>query len=71
VLWTTNTLYKSIEKKDRNVSEPLQFYVRNVRTPYEVVIMEVGKDRISGYLSTPKDTATAATGVPIAAVRPQ
>ena len=62
---------KSIEKKDRNVSEPLQFYVRNDRVPYEVVVMEVGKDRISGYLSTPKETTTAATGTPIAVARPQ
>ena len=51
---------KSIEKKDRTVSEPVQFYVRASRMPYEIVVMEVAKDRISGYLSTPKEMATAA-----------
>lgn len=51
---------RSLEKKDRTVAEPLQFLVRGTRIPYEVVVMEVAKDRISGYLSTPKDTTTAA-----------
>jgi hypothetical protein len=51
---------KSIEKKDRTVSEPVQFYVRASRLPYEIVVMEVTKDRISGYLSTPKEIASAA-----------
>jgi hypothetical protein len=51
---------KSIEKKDKNVSEPVQFYVRASRSPYEIVVMEVAKDRISGYLSTPKEVASAA-----------
>lgn len=43
---------KTVEKKDRNVNEPLQFYVS--RSLYEVVVNNVGKDQISGYLSTPK-----------------
>ncbi len=51
---------KSVEKKDRTVSEPVQFYVRASRMPYEIVVMEVAKDRISGYLSTPKEMASAA-----------
>jgi septal ring factor EnvC (AmiA/AmiB activator) len=63
---------KSIEKKDRNVAEPLQFYVRSSHTPYEVVVMEVGKDRITGYLSTPKDmTAGAPAASPAAPARAQ
>jgi len=45
---------KSIEKKDRTVGEPLQFRVRDARAPYEIVVMEVSKDRVIGYLSTPK-----------------
>jgi len=28
--------------------------------PYEIVVMEVTKDRIAGYLSTPKEIASAA-----------
>jgi uncharacterized phage infection (PIP) family protein YhgE len=45
------------EKKDRNINEPLQFYVS--KSLYELVVNTVGKDSsgkemISGYLSTPK-----------------
>jgi uncharacterized phage infection (PIP) family protein YhgE len=43
---------KQVEKKDRNVNEPLQFYVS--KSLYEVVVNTVGKDQITGYLSTPK-----------------
>lgn len=43
---------KKTEKKDRYINEPLQFYVS--RSLYELVINSVGKDQISGYLSTPK-----------------
>jgi hypothetical protein len=50
---------KNIEKKDKTVGEPVQFYVRGARAPYEIVVFEVGKDQAKGYLSTPK-TATAA-----------
>ena len=51
---------RSVEKKDRTVAEPVQFLVRGSRTPYEMVVMEVSKDRITGYLSTPKEMASAA-----------
>jgi hypothetical protein len=54
---------KSIDKKDRNVDEPMQFYVRGVRAPYELVVMEVTKTGVNGYLSTPKETGgTAPSG---------
>jgi chromosome segregation ATPase len=43
---------KQVEKKDRNINEPLQFYVSN--SLYELVVNTVGKDQVSGYLSTPK-----------------
>jgi chromosome segregation ATPase len=46
---------KSTEKKDKNVNEPVQFYVSKAAQPYELVVNSVGKDTISGYLSTPKD----------------
>lgn len=46
---------KSIEKKDKTVAEPVQFYVKGARIPYEIVVFEVLKDRASGYLSTPKE----------------
>jgi len=43
---------KLVEKRDRNINEPLQFYVSN--SLYELVVNTVGKDTVSGYLSTPK-----------------
>ena len=45
---------KRVEKKDRTVNEPLQFYVAKYRQPYEMVVNEVKQDRIVGYLSQPK-----------------
>ncbi len=46
---------KNIEKKDKTVNEPVQFYVRGARAPYEIVVFDVQKDRAVGYLTTPKD----------------
>ncbi|HKD07917.1 MAG TPA: hypothetical protein VKB79_18605 [Bryobacteraceae bacterium] len=43
---------KTVEKKDRNINEPLQFYVS--KSLYEVVVNTVSKDQITGYLSKPK-----------------
>jgi len=45
---------KTVEKKDKNVNEPLQFYVARARQPYEIVVNEVKKNQIVGYLATPK-----------------
>jgi len=50
---------KRIEKKDKTVNEPVQFYVRGARPPYEIVVFEVSKDRVVGYLSTPKEAGAA------------
>ncbi len=47
---------KHIEKKDKTVNEPVQFYIRGARTPYEIVVFEVSKDRATGYLATPQET---------------
>ncbi len=43
---------KLTEKRDRNINEPLQFYVSN--SLYELVVNTVAKDTVSGYLSSPK-----------------
>ena len=50
---------KRVEKKDRTINEPVQFYTTKARQPpYELaVVNEVKKDRIIGYLATPKVTA--------------
>lgn len=45
---------KKVEKRDKSINEPLQFYTSKARQPYEIVINEVGKDLIVGYLATPK-----------------
>jgi len=45
---------RAIEKKDRTMFEPLQFYTGRDRQLYEVVIFNVNKNKVSGYLSTPK-----------------
>ena len=47
-----------IEKKDRQANEPLQFYVGGSRQPHELVVNQVGKDLIVGYLATPKAPAS-------------
>ena len=57
---------KKVEKKDRIINEPVQFMVTKVRQPYslevnelyEIVVNEVGKDRIKGYIATPKPQAS-------------
>lgn len=56
---------KSIEKKDKTVGEPVQFYVRGARAPYEIVVFDLTKDEAKGYLSTPKSaTAPAPSATP-------
>jgi len=43
-----------IEKKDKTLLEPVQFYRKGSRQLNEIVVYAVQKDRITGYLSTPK-----------------
>jgi chromosome segregation ATPase len=45
---------KQVEKRDKTVNEPVQFYLAKARQPYEIVVNEVTKGQITGYLSTPK-----------------
>jgi len=49
---------KKIEKKDRTINEPLQFYTGRERALFEVVVNAVNKDTVTGYLSTPRSAAT-------------
>jgi hypothetical protein len=51
---------RTIEKKERGLAEPLQFYTGRDRLLYEVVIWTTEKNRVTGYLSTPK-TVTSLT----------
>ncbi len=45
---------KTVEKKDRNLNEPIQFYTAKARQPDEIVVNQVAKDKIVGYLASPK-----------------
>lgn len=46
---------KSIEKKDKNLDEPVQFYSGKSPMLFEIVVNSIGKNQVSGYLSTPKN----------------
>ncbi|PYS55552.1 MAG: hypothetical protein DMF76_25825 [Acidobacteria bacterium] len=61
---------KTIEKKDKTSGEPVQFYVKGSSrmAPYEIVVFDVGKNQITGYLATPKEGGAAAP--PAAAAAP-
>jgi len=61
---------KTIEKRDKTSGEPVQFYVKGSArmAPYEIVVFDVGKNQINGYLATPKDGGAAAP--PAAAAAP-
>jgi hypothetical protein len=52
-----------IEKKDKTLLEPVQFYRKGSRQLHELVVFAVQKDRITGYLSTPKAGDAAAASV--------
>jgi chromosome segregation ATPase len=45
---------KTVEKKDRTINEPIQFYTSKARQPDEIVVNQVQKNEIVGYLATPK-----------------
>jgi hypothetical protein len=45
---------KLVEKKDKTVNEPVQFMLSRATIPFEIVVNEVKKDMISGYISSPK-----------------
>jgi uncharacterized protein YlxW (UPF0749 family) len=55
---------KSIEKKDKNQSEPVQFYTGRDHMLYELVAWTVDKNKITGYLSTPKNAPLPITATP-------
>lgn len=52
---------RTIEKKDRNVSEPIQFYSGRDHLLYELVVWSVDKKKAIGYLSTPKSAPVPVT----------
>jgi chromosome segregation ATPase len=48
---------KRLEKRDRTINEPVQIYLAGSRQPNEIVVNEVKKDQVVGYLATPKVVA--------------
>lgn len=48
-----------IQKKERTANEPVTFLVGPQRLRYELVVNYVDKDRVRGYISSPKDKPAA------------
>jgi hypothetical protein len=44
----------TVVKREKNLNEPVQFYISGSSQPYEIVITGISKDRVTGYLATPK-----------------
>jgi hypothetical protein len=55
---------KTSEKRDRNQSEPVQFYTGRDHMLYELVVWTVDKNKITGYISTPKNAPVPITATP-------
>jgi hypothetical protein len=51
------------EKKGLSANEPLYFFENGARSPLEFVVNQVGKDKITGYLSVPKVSQAHAQAV--------
>jgi hypothetical protein len=52
---------KKIEKKDKSLDEPVQFYTGKDKLLYELVINTINKNQVIGYLATPKNAPTPLT----------
>jgi len=52
---------KTIEKRDRNIAEPIQFYSGRDHMLFELVVWTVEKKKATGYLSTPKASPVPVT----------
>jgi len=48
---------RNIEKKDKSLDEPVQFYSGKDPALFELVVNVISKNQVSGYLSTPKSAA--------------
>jgi hypothetical protein len=48
------------EKKNRSANEPVYFFIHGSRAPFEFTVNQVRKDKIAGYLSVAKASATHA-----------
>ncbi len=55
---------RNIEKKDKSLDEPVQFYTGKDPLLFELVVNNISKNQISGYLSTPKNAPQAMAAPP-------
>lgn len=55
---------RNIEKKDKNLDEPVQFYTGKDPVLFELVVNSIDKNKVSGYLSTPKTVQQASSTTP-------
>ena len=53
---------QNMEKRNRATNEPIFFYMRGSRLPLELVVNQVEKDKVIGYMSVPKGLTTTASG---------
>ena len=49
---------KKIEKKDKNLNEPVEFYTGKNNQLYQLVINKIDGQHVAGYLTTPKATGS-------------
>jgi len=47
-----------LEKKDRAIDEPIYFYTHGTRAPSELVVHQIAKDKVVGYMSVVKAQPT-------------
>jgi hypothetical protein len=45
---------KKLEKKDKTINEPVQLYLSGSSQVYEIVVNQVKKDQVVGYVAVPK-----------------
>jgi hypothetical protein len=45
---------KTVQKKDKTLNEQVQFLLSKATQPYELVVNDIKKDLIIGYVSAPK-----------------
>jgi len=50
-------------EEEKNINEPVQFYLAKTRMPLEIVVNEVQKEYIIGYFRRPRNWCGAATEV--------
>ncbi len=55
---------RDIEKKDKTLDEPVQFYSGKDPALFEIVVNNIGKNTVSGYLSMPKNAKSASVATP-------